>query len=64
MGYMVGKLHAKTGTLSDTSSIAGYIDSKSGNTYAFCIMISDPKSKAADKKMLEEYLIREVYTKL
>ena len=64
MGYMVGKLHAKTGTLSDTSSIAGYIDSKKGNTYAFCIMISDPKSKPADKKMLEEYLIREIYTKL
>ncbi len=64
MNYMTGKLRAKTGTLSDTSSIAGYIDSKSGNTYAFCIMISDPKSKNADKKMLEEYLLREIYTKL
>ena len=64
MSYMKGKLHAKTGTLSDTSSIAGYIDSKSGETFAFCVMISDPKSKAADKKMLEEYLLREIYTKL
>lgn len=64
MTYLTGKLHAKTGTLSDTSSLAGYIDSKSGATFAFCIMISDPKSKNADKKMLEEYLIREIYTKL
>ena len=64
MGYMVGKLYAKTGTLSDTSSIAGYVDTKNGGSYAFCIMISDPKSKNADKKMLEEYLVREIYTKL
>ncbi len=64
MYYLKEKLHAKTGTLADVSSLAGYIDSKSGETYAFCIMISDPKSKNADKKMLEEYLIREIYTKL
>lgn len=64
MNYMIGKIYAKTGTLADTSSIAGYIDSKNGGSYAFCIMISDPKSKNADKKMLEEYLLREIYTKL
>lgn len=64
MLYISDKLHAKTGTLADVSAIAGYIDSKNGNTYAFCIMISDPKSKNSDKKMLEEYLIREIYTKL
>ena len=64
MSYLTGKLHAKTGTLADISSLAGYIDAKSGETYTFCIMISDPKSKNADKKMLEEYLIREIYTKL
>ena len=64
MLYMSDNLHAKTGTLSNVSAIAGYVDTKNNNTYAFCIMISDPKSKSADKKMLEEYLIREIYTKL
>lgn len=64
MLYMGENLRAKTGTLSDTSGIAGYVDAKSGNKYAFCVLISDPKSKNSDKKMLEEYLIREIFTKL
>ncbi len=63
MNYMTGKLFAKTG-LVQTSSIAGYVDAMSGNTYAFCIIVNDKESKNADRKMLEEYLIREIFTKL
>jgi D-alanyl-D-alanine carboxypeptidase/D-alanyl-D-alanine-endopeptidase (penicillin-binding protein 4) len=54
-------LRAKTGTLSDISSIAGYLTTKSGKNYAFCIMINDPKTSSSDKKSLEDYLIRELY---
>lgn len=54
-------LRAKTGTLSDISSIAGYLTTKSGRNYAFCIMINDPKTSSSDKKSLEDYLIREIY---
>lgn len=56
-------LRAKTGTLSDISSIAGYITSKKGKQYAFCIIINDPKSTNSDKKALEDYLIRTIYIK-
>lgn len=62
MLYFNGNLRAKTGTLSDISSIAGYITSQSGNNYAFDIMINDAKTLNADKKMLEEYIIRAIYT--
>lgn len=62
MLYFNGNLKAKTGTLSDISSIAGYITSQSGNNYAFDIMINDAKTSNADKKMLEEYIIRAIYT--
>ncbi len=52
---------AKTGTLSDLSSIAGYITSKNGHKYAFCIMINDPASSESAKKALEDYILREIY---
>ena len=36
-------LRAKTGTLSDISTIAGYLKTRSGKNYVFCIMINDMK---------------------
>jgi D-alanyl-D-alanine carboxypeptidase/D-alanyl-D-alanine-endopeptidase (penicillin-binding protein 4) len=64
MLYFKGKLKAKTGTLSNVSTVAGYLTAKSGKTYAFCIMTNDPKSKSADKKAFEEYVLREAFEKL
>lgn len=61
MLYFKDNIRAKTGTLSDISAITGYLTSRSGKTYAFDIMINDAKSSAADKKMLEEYILRAVY---
>ena len=57
-------LKAKTGTLSNVSSIAGYLTSRKGNKYAFCIITNDTQLTGADKKLLEDYLIREAYLKL
>ena len=57
-------LRAKTGTLSDISSIAGYLTSKSGRRYAFAIIINEPSSQSSAKKNLENYLIREMYYRL
>ena len=58
------KLKAKTGTLSDISSIAGYLTSKSGKKYVFCIMTNDIKLTNSDKKMLEDFIIREAFLRL
>ena len=57
-------LKAKTGTHSDASSIAGYLTTKNGNKYAFCIIINDTTSTISDMKTLENYLIREAYLRL
>lgn len=62
MLYFNGNLRAKTGSLSDISAIAGYITSQKGSNYAFDIMINDAKSTNNDKKLLEEYIIRAIYT--
>ena len=62
MLYFKNNLRAKTGTLSDISAIAGYITTRRGNTYAFDIMINDAKSKSQEKKSLEEYILRDIYT--
>lgn len=61
MLYFKDSLRAKTGTLSDTSSIAGYITSRKGKVYAFDIMINDAKTSPADKKNLEEQILRNIY---
>ena len=57
-------LRAKTGTHSDTSAIAGFLTTKNGNKYAFCIIINDTTSTIPDMKTLEDYLIREAYLRL
>jgi len=64
MLYFKDNLRAKTGTLTNTSTIAGYLTVKSGKTYAFCIMTNDSKSKDADKKAFEEYVLRNAYDEL
>lgn len=64
MLYFKDNLRAKTGTLTNISSISGYLKAKSGKTYAFCIIVNDPKSKSADKKSFEEYVLREAFDTL
>ena len=62
MLYFSDNLRAKTGTLSDISAIAGYITTQKGKDYAFDIMINDAKTSNADKKLLEEYILRAIYS--
>lgn len=61
MLYFKDNLRAKTGTLSDTSAIAGYITSRRGKLYAFDIMINDAKTSPSDKKNVEEQILRSIY---
>lgn len=64
MLYFKDNLRAKTGTLTNISTITGYLTAKNGKTYAFCIMVNDSKSKSADKKAFEEYVLREAFDSL
>jgi D-alanyl-D-alanine carboxypeptidase/D-alanyl-D-alanine-endopeptidase (penicillin-binding protein 4) len=57
-------LKAKTGTLSDISSIAGFLTTKQGENLVFCIIINDAKLSIYDKKNLEDYIIREAFLRL
>lgn len=57
-------LNAKTGTLSGISSLAGFLKTKSGNEYTFCIIQNDVKLSPSEKKRLEDYIIREAYLRL
>ena len=54
-------LKAKTGTLSEVSAIAGFLTSRKGKTYVFDIMIKDAKTSSADKKNIEEQILRQIY---
>ncbi len=57
-------VRAKTGTHSDVSSLAGFLTSRSGHRYAFCIIINDTELSTSNKKTLEDYLIREAFLRL
>ena len=61
MLYFKDNMRAKTGTLSDTSAITGYITTRRGKIYVFNIMIQDAKTSEADKKNIEEQILRQVY---
>lgn len=64
MLFLENKLYAKTGTLSNVSGLAGYIESKKGNKYAFSILINDAKSSKIEKKTFEELIVRAIYRNL
>lgn len=63
MLYFKDIIRVKTGTLSDVSSICGYIKTRNGNLVAFDIMINDAKSGPSEKKAAEEQIIRAIYNK-
>lgn len=61
MLYFKDNLRAKTGTLSDISAIAGYLKTRKGKTVVFDVMINDAKTTSADKKNIEEQILRNIY---
>ncbi len=61
MLYFKENMRAKTGTLSDTSAITGFIKTKSGRNFVFDIIIQDAKTSETDKKNIEEQILRQIY---
>ena len=56
-------LWAKTGTLSNTSGLTGYITTKSGNDYAFAILIQNSNLPSKDMKNLEDEIVTTIFKK-
>jgi D-alanyl-D-alanine carboxypeptidase/D-alanyl-D-alanine-endopeptidase (penicillin-binding protein 4) len=46
-GHATGQAYLKTGTLSDTRALAGYVRGKSGKVYAVSLMVTDPDAARA-----------------
>jgi len=55
------KLRAKTGTASNISSIAGYIETKNKDKYSFAIIIQNHNENAKSIKEFEDKIINEIY---
>ena len=56
-------LWAKTGTLANISGLTGYIKTKSGNEYAFAILIQNTNKTESQTKKLEDEIITTIYNK-
>ena len=46
-----GQAHLKTGTLSDTRALAGYVRARSGKVYAAWIIVTDPAAAGATRSL-------------
>ncbi len=46
-----GQAHLKTGTLSDTRALAGYVRAKSGKVYAAWMIVTDPAAAGATRSL-------------
>ncbi len=46
-----GNAHLKTGTLSDTRALAGYVQARSGKVYAVSMMVTDPAAAGATRTL-------------
>ena len=50
-GPAKGNAHLKTGTLSDTRALAGYVQARSGKVYAVSMMVTDPAAAGATRTL-------------
>lgn len=53
-GITVGKIRAKTGTLDNTSGLAGYVNTKSHGTLIFAILINSPTGNQGTYHALQD----------
>lgn len=52
---------AKTGSMTSTRSLAGYMTASDGSRYAFCIMVNNYKGSPADAKALIEQILAIIF---
>lgn len=54
--HLQGNVHAKTGTLFDTSALSGFMETKSGNTIAFTFLVNVPGAPGKSFPLYEQML--------
>ncbi len=58
-----GDVWLKTGSLSNISAIAGYVNSQDGNTYSVAILIQNFKENHTEIKAFEDEIIKLIYSR-
>lgn len=56
MRHLSDRVHAKTGTLRQVRTLAGYVDDTQGRTYAFAIFFNNAKGKSQPYKAMQDEL--------
>ena len=56
---VAGNAHIKTGTLDDVTAVAGYVGTRTGNTYVVVSLVNDPR--ASNARGFNDALISWVY---
>lgn len=59
--YMIGKIHAKTGSMNRVRNMAGYMTTKSGKHVAFCVMIQGFLDTDGDMKKTMLDILDSIY---
>ena len=58
-----GDVWLKTGSLSNISTLAGYVNSQDGNTYSVVILIQNFKENHPEIKAFEDEIIKLIYSR-
>ncbi|EKD52155.1 MAG: D-alanyl-D-alanine carboxypeptidase/D-alanyl-D-alanine-endopeptidase [uncultured bacterium] len=56
-----GNVKGKTGTLSDVSALAGYLETRAKNMVAFTILVNGPAAGAGGYFAMQEKLLLDIY---
>ncbi len=56
-----GHIYAKSGSISGVRSYAGYIDTRSGNNLAFCVLTHNPACSSSSVRKKLEQLLEDLY---
>jgi D-alanyl-D-alanine carboxypeptidase/D-alanyl-D-alanine-endopeptidase (penicillin-binding protein 4) len=60
-GILLGKVHAKTGSMTKVKNLAGYLQTRSGKWIAFCFMANNYNCGGSRVKVIQEEVLKALY---